>query len=62
MLETNKDKAQLLGDLCLGRQVSGERLGGWVDDVREGGEYALDDEVRHHRQTGKVQVLQLGHQ
>lgn len=62
MLEANEDESQLLGNLRLGREMFGEGLGGWVDDVRQGGEYALDDEVGHHAQGGKVQVLQLGHQ
>ncbi|MNW03501.1 hypothetical protein D3C71_1994460 [compost metagenome] len=39
-----------------------QRLGRWVDDVRQGGEHAFDDQVGHDTQTGDVQVLQLGHQ
>ena len=51
MLEADKDKAQLLGDFRLRRKVGRQRLGGRVDDIGQGGEYALDDQVGHHVQN-----------
>lgn len=61
MFEADKDKAQLLGDFRLRREVSRQRMGGRVDDIGQGGEHALDDQVGHHVQTFGIQVLELGH-
>ena len=61
VLEPDKDKAQLLGDLRLRRQVFRQRVNGRVDDIRQGGEHAFNDQVGHDAQPGNVQVLQLRH-
>ncbi len=62
MLEADKDETQLLGDLGLWREVRRQRFGGRVDNVGQGGEHALDDQVGHHVQAVGIQVLELGHQ
>ncbi|MCY1464471.1 hypothetical protein D9M71_824960 [compost metagenome] len=62
MLEADKDKPQLLGDFRLGRQVLWQGFGWRIDDVRQGGEHALDDQIRHDAQVGDVQMLQFRHQ
>lgn len=51
MLEADKDETQLLGDLGLWREVRRQRFGGRVDNVGQGGEHALDDQVGHYVQA-----------
>jgi len=62
VFQADEDEAQLLGDFRLRREVLGQRLSRRVDDVRQGGEHALDDQVGHDAEVGSVQVLQFGHQ
>ena len=62
MFKADKDKAQLLGDFRLGRKVGRQGVGRWVDDIGQGGEHTLDDQVGHHVQTFGIQVLKFGHQ
>ena len=61
VLEADKDKAQLLSDFRLGREVGRQGLGWRVDDIGEGGEHTFDDQVGHYVQAIGLQVLQLGH-